>query len=114
MGLLLWTVASFPARSAERPDFRREVLPIFETKCLRCHGEKKQDAKLDMRTVDALLTGGVTGPAIKPGNAQKSLLIELLHYNEMPPKREKSRVTKEELALLRRWIDMMPAAPVPR
>ena len=110
-GVLLGSVVAWPGRAAEQPDFQRDVLPIFEAKCLRCHGEKKKDAKLDMRTVDALLAGGVTGPAIKPGNAQKSLLIELLHYNEMPPKKEKSRVTKEELALLRRGIDAMPAAP---
>ena len=90
------------------PDFKRDVLPVFEAKCLRCHGAKKRDAKLDMRTLDALLTGGVSGPAIKPGNAQKSLLIELLHYNEMPPKKESPRVTKEELGLLRKWINTMP------
>lgn len=93
------------------PDFERDVLPIFEAKCLRCHGAKKRDAKLDMRTMDALLKGGVTSPAIRPGNAQKSLLIELLHYNEMPPKKETPRVTKEELALLRKWINAMPVSP---
>jgi hypothetical protein len=110
-GLLICILGAGRTSAAEKPDFQRDVLPLFEAKCLRCHGEKKKDAKLDMRTVDTLLLGGVTGPAIKPGNAQKSLLIELLHYNEMPPKKEKSRVTKEELALLRRWIDAMPAAP---
>lgn len=93
------------------PDFERDVLPIFEAKCLRCHGARKRDAKLDMRTMDALLKGGVTSPAIRPGNAQKSLLIELLHYNEMPPKKETPRVTKEELALLRKWINAMPVSP---
>jgi len=109
--MLISMLAAGRTAAAEKPDFQRDVLPLFEAKCLRCHGEKKRDAKLDMRTVDALLAGGVTGPAIRPGNAQRSLLIELLHYNEMPPKKEKSRVTKEELALLRRWIDAMPAAP---
>ena len=93
------------------PDFERDVLPIFEVKCLRCHGAKKRDAKLDMRTMDALFKGGVTSPAIRPGSAQKSLLIELLHYNEMPPKKESPRVTKEELALLRKWINAMPVTP---
>ncbi|MEQ2005207.1 MAG: c-type cytochrome domain-containing protein [Limisphaerales bacterium] len=96
------------------PDFKKDVLPVFEAKCLRCHGEKKRDAKLDMRTVGALLTGGVSGPAIKPGNAEKSLLIELLRYNEMPPKKETPRVTKEELALLRKWINTMPAPSATR
>jgi len=111
-GLLLGALAAGSAvadgNKDTAPDFTRDVLPIFESKCLRCHGEKKRDGKLDMRTVDTLLKGGVTSPAIKPGNAQKSLLIELLHYNEMPPKKETPRVTKEELELLRKWINAMP------
>lgn len=116
LGALLFgglVAGNLPA--ADKPDavsdFERDVLPIFEVKCLRCHGAKKRDAKLDMRTMDALLKGGVTSPAIRPGNAQKSLLIELLHYNEMPPKKESPRVTKEELALLRKWINAMPVTP---
>lgn len=111
-GLLLGSVVALPLRAADQPDFQRDVLPIFEAKCLRCHGEKK-DAKLDMRTMDALLTGGVTGPALKPGHAQKSLLIELIHHNEMPPKKATPRVTKEELELLRRWINAMSATSTP-
>ena len=112
-GLMLYGLPTLASGADDKPDvpvdFQRDVLPIFEAKCLRCHGAKKRDAKLDMRTLEALLAGGVTSPAIKPGNAQKSLLIELLHYNEMPPKKETPRVTKEELALLRKWINAMPA-----
>jgi uncharacterized membrane protein len=113
-GLLLGGLVADNAQANDKPgaapDFQRDVLPIFEAKCFRCHGEKKKDAKLDMRTVDAMLKGGVTSPAIQPGNAQKSLLIELLHYNEMPPKKETPRVTKEELELLRKWINTMPVS----
>lgn len=107
-GLLLGVVVAGKATAS--PDFQRDVLPIFEAKCIRCHGAKKRDGKLDMRTMEALLAGGVSGPAIKPGNAQKSLLIELLHYNEMPPKKEAPRVTKEELELLRKWINALPVS----
>lgn len=112
--LMLYGQASFcfgaDAKRDAAPDYHRDVLPIFEAKCLRCHGVKRRDAKLDMRTLEAMLTGGVSGPALKPGNAQKSLLIELLHYNEMPPKKELPKITKEELELLRKWIDAMPAS----
>lgn len=93
----------------EAPDFTKHVLPIFEAKCIRCHGAQRRGGKLDMRSLDALLAGGVSGPAIKPGNSKKSLLIELIHYNEMPPKKESPRVTKEELELLRKWIDARQA-----
>ncbi len=34
----------------------------------------------------------------------------MFHYNEMPPKKETPRVTKEELELLRKWINAMPAS----
>lgn len=114
-GLLLCGLATdLPAAEAPKdtaPDFQRDVLPIFDAKCLRCHGVKRRDGKLDMRTLEAMLAGGVSGPALKPGNAQKSLLIELIHYNEMPPKKEPPRVTKAELELLRRWINAMPVRP---
>lgn len=90
------------------PDFQKDILPIFEEKCIRCHGAKRKGGKLDMRTMETLLIGGDTGAALKPGNARKSLLIELIHYKEMPPKKEKQPVTAEELELMRRWINAMP------
>lgn len=91
--------------SAEGPGFQKDVLPILEAKCNRCHGGKSRGGKLDLRTRDALLTGGVTGPAIKSGDAKKSLMIEMIHFNEMPPKKETPRVTKDELELLRKWVE---------
>lgn len=94
-----------PDAPPDAPEFTTDVLPILEKKCNRCHGEKRRGGKLDMRTREALLVGGVSGPAIKPGDAKKSLLIELIHYNEMPPKKEEPRVTKQELELLKRWVD---------
>lgn len=111
-GLLLCSLAevdvSAEDKQASAPDFQKDVLPIFEAKCLRCHGAKRRGGKLDMRTLEAMLEGGDTGPAIKPGNAKNSLLIELIHYKEMPPKKEKNFVTPADLELLRRWIDAMP------
>ena len=116
-GLLIGSLAEGNAWADDKqktvPDFQRDVLPIFEAKCIRCHGGKRRGGTLDMRTMEALLTGGDTGSAIKPGNAEKSLLIELIHFKEMPPKKAKPVVTSEELELLRRWIDAMPAAASP-
>lgn len=108
IGFLMAGHACAEDKPAATPDFQRDVMPIFEEKCNRCHGAKRRGGKLDMRTIEALLTGGDTGPAIKPGNSKKSLLIELIHYKEMPPKKERSFVTADELELLRRWIDAMP------
>lgn len=114
VGLLLALFAMYPlfAASAESaaadskvPEFRSDVLPILEAKCNSCHGTKKRDGKLDLRTLEAMLKGGVSGPAIQPGNVDKSLLIELIHFNEMPPRKDKNRVTAAELKLLKAWVE---------
>lgn len=86
-------------------EFQRDVLPIFEAKCNRCHGVKQKGGGLDTRTVAALLKGGVSGPAFTPGMADKSLMVDMMHYNEMPPKKEKMRVSKEELDRIKAWVD---------
>ncbi|WP_395744722.1 c-type cytochrome domain-containing protein [Prosthecobacter sp.] len=104
--LLLGSLAE--AADPAPPDFKKDVLPVFEEKCIRCHGAKRKGGKLDMRTLEAMLEGGDTGPALKPGNAKKSLLIELIHYKEMPPKKDASYVTPAELEMLRLWINSMP------
>ncbi len=94
------------------PDFQKDVLPILEAKCNRCHGARKRDGRLDLRTPEAMLKGGISGPAFVPGDAGKSMMIEMIWYNEMPPRREKNRVTDKELELLKSWVNAVaPAAP---
>lgn len=114
-GPLLGSLAEVTGRADDKPqttpDFQKDVLPVFEEKCIRCHGAKRRDGRLDMRTLGSMLEGGDTCPAIKPGNAKKSLLIELIHYNEMPPKKKGPFITPAELEMLRRWINTMPDRP---
>ena len=51
-GTLLFSLAGGNLLAQEKVPlpFEKSVLPIFEAKCLRCHGEKKQRGKLDLRT----------------------------------------------------------------
>jgi hypothetical protein len=60
--------------SAGPPDFAREIRPIFEANCQRCHGAKvrKSDFRLDLKA--SALAGGLSGPAIVPGKSAESLL----------------------------------------
>lgn len=90
---------------AEPPDFRSQILPVLEAKCTKCHGARQKGGRLDVRTKEALLAGGASGPAIVPGKSDKSLMVDLMFYNEMPPRREKNKVTKDELELIKAWID---------
>ena len=86
------------------------VLPILLLRCGACHGLRKQESQLDVRTRSALLRGGKSGPAIVLGKAADSLLIKRLHAEEMPPRKLLKSVSvkpmrPQEIKALIEWID---------
>src|SRR5947207_2567712 len=55
--------------------FEAAVRPVLAANCYDCHAEERMGGlRLDSR--DALLKGGKSGPAIVPGDPEKSLLIQ--------------------------------------
>jgi mono/diheme cytochrome c family protein len=85
------------------PSFVRDIRPLFQAKCWRCHGGKVHKADLDLRTLVSVLEGGESGPAVVPGKPDKSLLFEKVHSGAMPPGK-KDRLSKAEVETIRRWI----------
>jgi len=85
------------------PRFENEILPLFETKCLACHGEALRQNGLDLRTRDSLLKGGESGPAVIPGSARTSLLYKKVHSGTMPPGNEK--LSSQEVERIEAWIN---------
>jgi hypothetical protein len=104
--VVLVSVAAEPEPKAKPPavDYRRDIVPIMEAKCNRCHTTTKASGKLVTTTRAGMVKGGVSGPAIEPGKPDRSILVEVIHFNEMPPKRVQPRVTADELKLLKAWI----------
>jgi hypothetical protein len=87
-----------------------QVLPILELRCTVCHGKRLQEGDLDLRSLESMLTGGKSGPALVVGKPDDSLLIKKIHAGEMPPKRRIVEVsvqviTASEIALLAQWIE---------
>src|SRR5688572_18499103 len=88
--LLALLIAS-PAYTAGEAQFAK-VRPVLATKCFSCHSHVANKSKgglmLDSR--EAMLQGGNSGPAIVPGQPEKSLLIRAIGYADedlqMPPK----------------------------
>jgi hypothetical protein len=97
--------------------FLRTVRPMLKEKCLGCHGEgTKLEGDLDLRTRAAMLEGGSNGPALVPGEPGKSLLYQaVLRQGDlvMPPK-EANKLTAEELAALKTWIEAGAPWPAPK
>ena len=106
------------ANSAEDNNFfYQKVYPLLESKCFGCHGEEKdREGAFDMRTREGLLKGGESGkPALVPGNPEKSPIYRAVLRTEklkMPPK-ERNRLSEQEVALLRQWIETGAPWPSP-
>ncbi len=100
---LLLGLVSGGAPPAAPPRFDTDILPLFQAKCLRCHGEKVHKAELDLRTPATILKGGESGAVLMPGQPEKSLLFQKVHEGTMPPAK-KDRLTAAEVDILRRWI----------
>lgn len=105
--LLLCAVAvprTLPAE--ERLTFESHVRPILKTYCLDCHGGgggEAPEGSLDLRLVRFAVKGGDSGPAIVPGDAARSHLLERIKSGEMPPTEKK--VPQEMIAIVERWIE---------
>ena len=99
-----------PVPAAAPPVREREVMAaILGAKCLPCHGRRRQEAGLDLRTREGLLKGGASGPAIVPGKPEESLLVRRIRAQEMPPPplQEEFSVrglTSVEFEKLQSWI----------
>ncbi len=91
-------------------DFNREIRPILSNRCLVCHGpdsaERKARLRLDTEAGSRADLGGYA--AVEPGNLEESELLRRVmaadESDRMPPAETGPRLTKGEIALLRRWI----------
>ena len=95
--------------------FEKNIRPVLIQRCYECHSVEKGKSKggLALDSRDAVLKGGDTGPALVPGQPDKSLLIESVRYKnhdlQMPPK---GALQAREVSLLEEWVRM--GAPDPR
>jgi mono/diheme cytochrome c family protein len=86
-----------------------DVLPIFQMRCVLCHGKRRQEGGLDLRTQAARIKGGKSGPALIPGNPDQSLLMKRIVAGEMPPGKMLFEYAvrppdSSEVETLRKWI----------
>lgn len=89
--------------SARPPTFQHEILPLFEERCIVCHGEAQKMGGLDLRSIAAIMAGGSSGPALLPGDPDASLLWKQLETGKMPLSGEPFK--PEEMRVIRAWIE---------
>ncbi|RYU96339.1 DUF1553 domain-containing protein [Emticicia agri] len=90
-------------------DFNTEIKPILNKHCVSCHGGVKKAAELSfLFSQEAINTKGKSGKvAIVPGDAEHSEFYKRLitHDTEERMPKGKDPLNKEEIALLKKWID---------
>ncbi|MCA9248668.1 MAG: PSD1 domain-containing protein, partial [Planctomycetales bacterium] len=104
-------IATDAPSDAQMRFFESNVRPLLVEHCNQCHGRNKQEGELRLDSLDAMLTGGDSGPAIVPGEVDESLLIEAVRYEsyEMPPS---GQLDEKSINVLVEWIAM--GAPWPK
>jgi hypothetical protein len=84
--------------------FNTRIKPLLARNCWSCHTDGPGGGlRLDSR--EALLKGGVSGPAVIPGDADRSLIVQAVRQSHdklrMPPIK---RLDEGEIADLIRWV----------
>src|SRR5262245_56924121 len=103
-----WAGAALAADGKAEAFFTRNVRPILQEHCFKCnsHAEEKIKGGLVVDSLEGLLAGGDSGPAIVPGSSEKSLLANAVRYTDenlqMPPKGK--RLSKEQVSAIETWI----------
>lgn len=96
-----------PPAVERKIDFVQDVQPLLKDRCWSCHGGEKQESGLRLDRRDLMMNGGDLGKILEPGKSDSSRLIHYVHGTDpdhiMPP--EGDRLTKEQIGILRAWID---------
>lgn len=102
--------SKLPAASDKKDlTFDKDIKPIFEKSCFKCHGEQKQKGKIRVDSIEAILKGGEEGDIVKKGDSANSSLVHAIARIDddtaMPPAEKGEPLTKEQVGLVRAWID---------
>jgi hypothetical protein len=95
--------ATQPPVQGATVSFASDVLPIFESRCLSCHGGQRTQEGLDLKSHASLMTGSNNGPVVTPGDAADSLLVEMVMELKMPKRGPK--LTPPQIQLITDWVN---------
>ena len=106
--------AFFPSASAASDAayvgsiYMRSIHPIFDAKCVACHGASKEQGGLRLDFYDLLITGGKDGAVIASRNPDRSLLLQRVTLSptdrHFMPAEGRTPLSADEIATIRAWV----------
>ncbi len=97
------TEPAAPEATAPLPSFSADVLPIFESRCVRCHGGASPVAGLSLSSYSDVMAGSRSGPVVVPGSAADSSLVRAIVSGRMP--RGAPKLPDAEIQAISDWVD---------
>ncbi|MBV8880904.1 MAG: DUF1549 domain-containing protein, partial [Planctomycetaceae bacterium] len=98
-------------QARDKVDFNRDIRPILANNCLLCHGPDPKARKGDLRldTLEGAVAVHEGKAAVVPGKPDQSELLKRVTTSDrddlMPPVKSGKKLTKDQIGLLRRWIE---------
>ena len=106
-----------PAPAPSPVDYTKDLVPILEAQCVKCHNSNMLQAGLDVSTYEALMKGGNSGSPILPKRSADSLLYLYITGARQPQMPVDGSLPQKDLDLIARWIDEgalpKPKSPAP-
>jgi len=101
-----------PTAPDRREWFEAQIRPVLAANCFDCHGDAPApSAGLRLDSRDAMLKGGRSGPAIVPGDPDKSLLIQAVRQSGALKMPKGGKLTPAEVDALVQWVSEGAAWP---
>lgn len=101
-----------PAAKKAGVTFAKDIAPLLEKSCVQCHSGDRPKGRYNMSTREGVIKGGSEVEAVKVGKSAESPIVhftaDLVEDFQMPPvpkRNEFPALTKEQIGLLRAWID---------
>ena len=98
------TIAPAQVSSNDARFFDRRVAPILQRRCLGCHNQELKDGGVSFLDRNSLLKGGSRGPAVVPGDPERSLLIRAIRHDSEPQMPPGPKLSAKDIATLSDWI----------
>ncbi len=83
--------------------FANDIFPILQSHCVNCHGGDRLEEGLSLKTYDDLISGSDNGLVVKAGDADNSLLVELISTQKMPKRGPK--LTPDQIRMIIDWVN---------
>lgn len=101
-------VVSYLKLGKEKISYNEEIRPIFNKKCIVCHGGVKKNGNFSLLFAEEAFAKAKSGKyAIIPYDSENSELVKRLktHDTELRMPKDKEPLSDEEISKIERWID---------